>query len=61
MTIIANVDFEDKELNAIHLAKYYQKIGAPGLPNHLYLVLIAKLASIVEKQNTFSTDKWQSD
>ena len=60
MPQIAGVEFEERELEAIRIAKYYESTGAPGLPNHLFMVVIAKMAKIIERDNTFMTDQWQS-
>lgn len=55
-----NIPFEDRELAAIALAKHYvNQLEGFGAPDHLYMVVIAKLAALVEKKHAFRSDHWQ--
>ena len=61
MLTIANVEFDERDLNLIAFAKLYvERFGAFGASNHHSMLVIQKLASIVEKQNQFATELWRS-
>lgn len=57
---IDGVTFTERELMTISFAKHYKNLGQFGVPNHIYLALIEKLASIVEKKCSFKSDFWSS-
>ncbi len=58
---INRVGFTERELKQISSAKYYvEQLGAYGTPFHLLLVLIYKLARLVEKSYQFRSDFWSS-
>jgi hypothetical protein len=53
------VTFDDREIAEIVLAKAYEQLGNFGAPNHLSMVVIQKLARLVEMNYSFVTNAWK--
>jgi hypothetical protein len=56
------VNFTERELRAIALAKHYRALGEFGAPDHMFLVLITKLTSLIDSKGKYSfrSDFWSS-